>query len=207
MYTCASCTVKACKTGDKSKMPKNCPMHEQALMDQAVAEYLKPEHKEFYVNSCLVEAEGYGQWPRVREIAEFCKKNHFQKIGVAFCTGLHEEAKIACEIFRKHGLEVVSVMCKTGSIPKETVGITEEQKVRPGTYEVMCNPVAQAMLLNRQKTQFNVIIGLCVGHDSMFMKYSEAMCTALVTKDRALAHNPVGALYCANTSYFEDKLF
>ncbi len=106
---------------------------------------------------------------------------------------------------RQHGFEVVSVICKTGGIPKETVGVTEEQKVRPGTYEVMCNPVAQAMLLNEEKTDFNVVIGLCVGHDSLFYKHTEALCTTLVTKDRVLAHNPAGALYCAN-AYFRNRV-
>lgn len=205
MYTCASCQIHACVSGDKEKMPKNCPMHNEELMERAKAEYAKPEYRDFYKNSCLVESEGYCQWPRVKEIAEFCKKNGFTKIGVAFCTGLRQEGKVACEIFRNHGLEVVSVMCKTGAMPKETAGVTEEEKVRPGTFEVMCNPVAQAMLLNEQKTQFNVVIGLCVGHDSMFYKYSEAMCTTLVTKDRVLAHNPAGALYCAG-SYFKTRV-
>ena len=181
MYTCASCQIHACVSGDKEKMPKNCPMHNEELMERAKAEYAKPEYRDFYKNSCLVESEGYCQWPRVKEIAEFCKKNGFTKIGVA------------------------SVMCKTGAMPKETVGVTEEEKVRPGTFEVMCNPAAQAMLLNEQKTQFNVVIGLCVGHDSMFYKYSEAMCTTLVTKDRVLAHNPAGALYCAG-SYFKTRV-
>ncbi len=178
MYTCASCQIHACVSGDKEKMPKNCPMHNEELMERAKAEYAKPEYRDFYKNSCLVESEGYCQWPRVKEIAEFCKKNGFTKIGVAFCTGLRQEGKVACEIFRNHGLEVVSVMC---------------------------NPVAQAMLLNEQNTQFNVVIGLCVGHDSMFYKYSEAMCTTLVTKDRVLAHNPAGALYCAG-SYFKTRV-
>ncbi len=77
--------------------------------------------------------------------------------------------------------------------------------MRPGTYEVMCNPVAQAMLLNEQKTELNVVIGLCVGHDSLFYQYSDALCTTLVTKDRALAHNPAGALYCAD-SYFKNRV-
>ena len=56
-------------------------------------------------------------------------------------------------------------------------------------------------LMNNEKTDFNVIIGLCVGHDSLFYKYSEALCTTLVTKDKVLAHNPVGALYQTNTYY------
>lgn len=205
MYTCASCTIHACVSGDWEKMPKNCPMHNTDLMERAKAEYLKPENKGFYVNSCLVESEGYCQWPRVREVAEFAHKNGFHKIGVAFCSGLRNEGRIACDILRKHGFEVVSAMCKTGGMPKETVGITEEQKVRPGTFEPMCNPVAQAMLLNEQKTEFNVVIGLCVGHDSLFYKYSDALCTTLVTKDRVLAHNPAGALYCAE-SYFKTRV-
>ena len=36
-----------------------------------------------------------------------------------------------------------------------------------------------------------MLVGLCVGHDSLFIKYSEAPVTTLVTKDRVLAHNPV----------------
>lgn len=205
MYTCASCTVHACVSGDHEKMPQNCPMRNTQLMERAKQEYCTPENKDFYLNSCLVESEGYCQWPRVREIAEFCNKNNHKKIGVAFCSGLRNEGRIACQIFRDHGLEVVSVMCKAGGLPKETVGITEAQKVRPGTFEVMCNPAAQAMLLNQENTQFNVVIGLCVGHDSLFYKYSDALCTTLVTKDRALAHNPAGALYCAD-SYFKKKI-
>jgi uncharacterized metal-binding protein len=65
----------------------------------------------------------------------------------------------------------------------------------------MCNPVSQAELLNRSGCQFNIVLGLCVGHDSLFFKHSEGLATVLVTKDRVLAHNPVGALYLADT-YF-----
>jgi uncharacterized metal-binding protein len=60
----------------------------------------------------------------------------------------------------------------------------------------------QAKLLNRENTDLNVITGLCVGHDSMFIKHSDAPVTYLVVKDRVLAHNPVGALY-TNGSYYK----
>ena len=69
----------------------------------------------------------------------------------------------------------------------------------------MCNPIAQAVLLNEQKTQLNIVVGLCVGHDSLFYKYSDAMVTTLITKDRVLAHNPAGAVYCAE-GYYKKKL-
>lgn len=47
-------------------------------------------------------------------------------------------------------------------------------------------------------------IGLCVGHDSLFYKYSEAYATTLVTKDRVTGNNPAAALYTAE-SYYRKK--
>ena len=79
------------------------------------------------------------------------------------------------------------------------------KKLKPGQYEAMCNPILQAKLLNEQKTDFNIALGLCVGHDSLFYQYSEARVTTLVVKDRVLAHNPVGAIYCAD-GYFKNRL-
>ena len=57
------------------------------------------------------------------------------------------------------------------------------------------------MIFNKEKTDLNVINGLCVGHDTLFMKYSEAPVTYLVVKDRVLAHNPVGALNTTMSYY------
>ena len=65
----------------------------------------------------------------------------------------------------------------------------------------MCNPIMQAEVLNETGTDLNVVMGLCVGHDSLFYKYSDALCTTLVTKDRVLGHNPVAALYQADGYY------
>ena len=65
----------------------------------------------------------------------------------------------------------------------------------------MCNPIGQAMIMNEAKTQFNVVLGLCVGHDSLFFKYSEALCTVLAVKDRLLGHNPLAAIYTSDSYY------
>ena len=51
-----------------------------------------------------------------------------------------------------------------------------------------------------------MVIGLCVGHDSLFYKYAEAYTTTLVTKDRVTGNNPAAALYTAN-SYYRKKFF
>ena len=65
----------------------------------------------------------------------------------------------------------------------------------------MCNPIMQAEVLNAAETDLNVVMGLCVGHDSLFYKHSHAPATTLVVKDRVLIHNPVMALYTADGYY------
>jgi len=88
-----------------------------------------------------------------------------------------------------------------GSIPKEVVGITDAEKVHPGQYEVLCNPIGQAMLLNAAGTDLNVLVGLCVGHDSLFIRHSEALVTVLIAKDRVTGHNPAAVLYTSHSYY------
>ena len=68
----------------------------------------------------------------------------------------------------------------------------------------MCNNIAQAKILNRVKTDLNVLMGLCLGHDALFLKHSKAPVTVLAVKDRVLAHNPLGAIYADH--YYERKL-
>ena len=208
MYTCANCSIMACASDDdtvREKLPKNCPMREKLKMQQSLEKYNEPENKEFYIKSSSIEGEGYCQWPRLRETLELCKRMEYKKIGIAFCKGLCRESRIVSDLFRTHGFEVVSIICKTGGIPKEQIGIPKESKISESAYEVMCNPIAQAEFLNSQNTEFNIAIGLCVGHDSLFYKYSDAMVTTLIAKDRVLAHNPCGAVYCID-GYFKKKM-
>lgn len=61
-----------------------------------------------------------------------------------------------------------------------------------------------ARILNQVGTDLNVVIGLCVGHDSLFYRYSDAYVTTLVTKDRVTGNNPAAALYTAG-SYYKKK--
>ena len=70
----------------------------------------------------------------------------------------------------------------------------------------MCNPILQAKILNEAKTELNIVVGLCVGHDSLFYKYSDALVTTAVTKDRVTGHNPVDAIYGADF-YFKKRFF
>ena len=204
MFTCAQCAVLACKSGELDKMPKNCPMHDPDFFEEVFQEYLAPENHDFFLTSTAIEALGYCRWPRLREVAEFARRMGYVRLGMGFCVGLRKEAAVVDRILRDQGFQVVSVACKTGSIPKARAGVPEKLLLRPGTREVMCDPIAQAKLLNRAQTQFNICLGLCVDHDSLFYKYCDAPVTTLVAKDRATGHNPAAAIYCAE-GYFRER--
>ena len=93
----------------------------------------------------------------------------------------------------------MTVACKVGSTDKSEIGIPEEWKIRKGKFEGLCNPALQARLLNQRQTDLNVVVGVCVGHDSLFIRHSQAPVTVLVVKDRVLAHNPVAALHTTHS--------
>ena len=211
---CAKCTKVVCNSQQFDQGLPNCPTKTKAeVIKRILAEYDKPEVKEFAQQASIQEFEGYmnlpegktPRHPRVEEVAQFAKKMGYKKLGVAFCSGLRNEAEILNRILENRGFEVVSVCCKAGAIPKETIGITEEQKIAgPGVWESMCSPITQAEILNDEKTEFNITVGLCVGHDSLFFKYAHAPTTVLIAKDRVLGHNPAAALYL--TSWYYRKL-
>jgi uncharacterized metal-binding protein len=211
---CSLCNVevKICQTKE-GKGPKFCPTQtREKAIQKSLEKYADPETMRFARASSLQEAECYVRREedppvlrptktRVEEIIEFAKKMGYRKLGVAFCAGLFSEARTLVKILQKHGFEVVSVCCKAGGIPKEFLGLSDAEKVRIGRYETMCNPIAQAELLNEARTDFNVLVGLCVGHDALFLKNAEALTTVLVAKDRVLGHNPVAALYNIGVYY------
>jgi uncharacterized metal-binding protein len=121
---------------------------------------------------------------------------------VAFCIGLAQEARMLHDIFGRQGFEVVSVCCKVGRQSKQdALGLKDHEKIMIGTDEPACNPILQAKVLNRAGTDLNVMLGLCVGHDSLFLKYAEAYTTVLAVKDRVTGHNPLAALYTSLSYY------
>ena len=211
---CAKCSVKdrICYIED-GKGPESCPTKNfRETIKEAINEYEKPEIHEFARMASIQESECYSNRhiqpyvphpvkPRVQEIYEFAKKMGYHRLGIAFCAGLQPEARTLTNILEAQGFQVVSVICKAGATPKETVGIKEEEKIRIGQFESMCSPIVQATILNHEKTDLNILVGLCVGHDSLFFKYSEAFTTVLIAKDRVLGHNPAAALYTSGTYY------
>lgn len=198
--SCVDCGVLNCHTRDK-EYPEFCLTTELSAetIEKVRKLYEDEENNRVSVISAQIENEFYLRYTRVEELLEFSRRMGFKKIGIATCVGLIEESRILARILRKNGFEVYGTVCKIGSFLKKDVGVSEEDMTRTGA--VMCNPIMQAEILNQAGTDFNVVMGLCVGHDSLFYKYSEALVTTLVAKDRVLAHNPVGALYQAKAYY------
>lgn len=201
---CASCGKLNCmQSAPATSPPEFCPAENFAdTISAAVEEYKSDERKRVLaLNSARVEGEGYGQWTRVQETIIFARRIGAKKIGIATCVGLLKESQTLANILEENGFEPVSVCCKAGGVDKTEIGLTQEEKILEGFFESICNPVAQARILNRVGTDMNIMVGLCVGHDMLFLKEAEAPTTVLVVKDRVTGHNPVAALYTSNFYY------
>jgi len=205
IYTCAECGLVACDTGDADAYPHDCPSREP-FEAEALDRYREGEDRRLARSAALVEAHGYCRLTRLEEIMDYARRCGFSQLGLAFCIGLQKEAAVVSRVLRANGFAVDSVACKNGSLPKEELGLSEEDKVTPGEFEAMCNPIGQARALHQAGTELNVVLGLCVGHDSLFMRHSVAPVTVLAVKDRVLGHNPLAAIYLAD-GYYRDRLF
>ncbi len=139
--------------------------------------------------------EAWGRRCRVEETMGFARRLGASHLGISFCAGFRNEALLLTRVLEANGFRVSSSCCKTGSVRKEEFGILDFQKVDPGRPEMVCNPLAQAELLNREGVQLALLLGQCVGHDSATMGHLEAPAVCVVAKDRVLAHNTVAALF------------
>jgi uncharacterized metal-binding protein len=187
---CATCEDDRCFRGD------DC---------FGVADEVRPAYDDRVDRSLMraaaeVEAEGYGKLTRIEELFAFCKKLPAKRVGIAFCVGLSREAGMVQEALEQHGLEVHSACCKVCGLSKEDLCLP---RLRDSGFETACNPIGQAFLLNRESTDLNLIVGLCLGHDMLFAKHSAAPVSTLIVKDRVLGHNPAATLY---SSYHSKRL-
>ena len=189
--SCVDCSVKACR-GKGGENPAFCPTRhlDPQLLEEAM-DKLRGEDNPIAIASCLNEFDSYGVRSRVEETMHLAKLMGAKKLGLATCIGLLSEAKVLARVLRAQGWEVYAVCCKCGAQPKTALGTPQNPLSSPN----MCNPVLQALVLNREKTDLNIVFGLCAGHDSLFYKYAEGYSTTLVVKDRLLGHNPIQPLY------------
>ncbi len=212
---CARCSVpsaeKYCRA-DKGKGPSDCPsLHHKKMAERALLD-TPPQEMEFTRQAAIQECAGYNRGatyadltpakPRIVETVEFARRMGYAKLGLIFCGGLMKEAAVVQEILETNGFAVVSAMCKAGRAPKSAYGLTREQQLDVSREtESACNPKFQALLVNEAGVDFNILLGLCVGHDSLALKHLKAPTTVLAVKDRLLGNNPLAAVYMYDGYY------
>ena len=207
--TCVECDAYKCHNPDsKLPAPGSCPRKNYGKMVNETVEKSRTDPEIHRINIACEEVlkRGAGplgyHWTRIRELIEYARVLHYSKIGVAGCIGLIEESKLLARILTEAGFQVVLVSCMAGGAPRGKFGLKE----RKSGAHFACNPIMQAEVLNHEKTELNVMVGLCLGHDILFIKYSEADVTPLIVKDRVTGHNPIAALYTSQ-SYYQKKLW
>ena len=183
MLFCAYCPVKNCakRLGEEEAYPVNCPTERKEIA-AFVEMYQEPETKRLAQSSAISSMDHSES--RAEQIVNLARNAGYKKIGVAFCISLAEYGKLVCDFYRREGFEVESVICKVGHHDRRCIDIIDE-RMKP-----MCNPIAQAEYFNRIGTDLNIAVGLCVGHDSIFFKYSKAPVTVLIAKDHRYDNAP-----------------
>ena len=118
---------------------------------------------------------------RLLELIEFMKISGYKKIGIANCLSMQKYAAKLVEILQNEGFEVFSINCKQSGL--------DGSEISPDMKGASCDPISQADYLNEMGTEFNINVGLCLGHGLLFDKYSKAPVTTFVVKDFAHNHN------------------
>ena len=152
---CTKCAVieKICRL-EKGKGPSWCPTKKESKsLREALKKYDDPSLKEFARAASVQEGSCYIQRDvkpfvmiptktRLEELIEFSQRMGYKRLGLAFCGGLTHEASILSEILERHGFEIVSVSCKVGGVPKERIGVKDEEKIRIGEFVTMSTVMA-----------------------------------------------------------------
>lgn len=188
-HSCSDCSRLGCRSASEEQYPPFCLTTnvDKALLEETLEIYRNdPEQGLIARTSACIEGEFYGRLTRVEETIEFIKRMGYKKIGIASCVGLMREASIFARILKAKGIEYFTVGCKVGAQDKTEIGVPNEKKLNGG-----CD--------------FNIVIGLCVGHDTLFLRHSKVPTTVMIVKDRVLQHNPVAALYGVQSMYSRFK--
>ena len=186
---CGICHVNGCYKRDLTKTMKNCPtVNRKDEIKEINKKYLEEENKKIAKASADVVMDNYGNKSRLKETIEFFKEMNYKKIGIAFCYKERKETFELIKVLSNCGFEVVSVMCKVGSVERDLIEADNYNK------PPMCNPIAQAKFLEQENPDITIVFGLCVGHDTLFLREYSGDVTIFGVKDRLYDDAPVEAI-------------
>ena len=185
------CAKQGCWRSDFN-IPAYCEANNY-LDELSVAnkQYSQKDSIEAYKASCIVRANNDGMTTRIKEALLYAKEMKLKRIGFAACVSMGSELNLLVKLFTQEGFEVFTTGCQIGRVDATERGVPEVQ----GYSASWCHSIAQAEILNKEQTELNFILGLCMGHDILFTKYSKAPVSTLIVKDRVTGNNPAAALY------------
>ncbi len=193
---CSDCAVRTCNRVD-GELPKFCQCLRHAdKRETSVKAYVDdPVSGHIMRSFAAVDQRGVTgeQSSRLEMLIKLMHRMEVRRVGIASCYAFLRDARTLARILRVNGFEVFGINCRVGKLNKQAdLCIAPENDKAPDI--TSCNPIMQADILNGYKTEYNIILGLCVGHDAVFARHSEAPVSTLVAKDFALGHNPLPAL-------------
>ena len=179
---CTRCNTKSCRIGTA------CGNEQFEITTLTEQYHSAANQKIIQAAASLVDNGRAGSLSRLQEVIEFIKRMNYQKVGLAYCLGMENEAVTVRDLFKNEGINLHTISCTVGAIPQDAIN-TESC-----IHKVSCNPLGQAYQLNAEKTDFVVVMGICLGHDILLQKNLEADFTTLIVKDRTSHHNPMESI-------------
>lgn len=177
---CALCGSYVCRGGNRDAGPDSCPMHGDFPSFSEL--YEEATSRKLLVNAALVESAGYGEWTRLQEVGELCRLMEATRVGIAHGPDMAWEAGEIASFLRRVGLDPV---------------------LPPATDR--CDPLGQAVFFERKDTGLNVVAGMSVAGECLFLKATPTPTVCLLARDARLHHNPAAALYTSR-SYSQAEL-
>lgn len=123
---------------------------------------------------------------RLKELMDFARLSGYHRLGIANCICVKKYAEKLKAILEEEGFEVFIIHCRESGFNGNEICDTMSGSC--------CDPLSQANFLNEQKTDFNIVLGLCVGHGIIFQNHSHAPYTVFLVKDLETGHNPIARL-------------
>jgi uncharacterized metal-binding protein len=177
---CTTCDDKVCR-----KQQTSCN-RESFDKTEVIDEYQDVSNSEIVKAAAeLVDSGRAGTLSRIQEIIEFAKLMNYQKLGLAYCYGMEQQAKAIESLLTYEWFDVSAVSCSVGGLKQSEVNAAS------CIHKVSCNPIGQAEQLNSEEVDLTLVAGICMGHDIILNRNLKMDFTTLVVKDRKHNHAPL----------------
>src|SRR5665811_77119 len=113
---CTTCDDKVCR-----KQQTSCD-RESFDKTEVIGEYQDISNSEIVKAAAkLVDSGRAGTLSRIQEIIEFAKLMNYQKLGLAYCYGMEQQAKAIESLLTDEWFDVSAVSCSVGGLKQSEV--------------------------------------------------------------------------------------